>query len=476
MNTKILKKISIVCCFQVLVLSGCKNSSNEIKSKELTPNTYYVKNESNYMEVYMPNTFNLSSVTTKLDQSRVIYFKDDEQNIPDCYVDDSIAFVNNDSDIKNVVFERFEDLGYTIGIVGGTYDSVDGYYHFSVQSNTLPGSQAEQLFKTAESDDIRLISIGDTPINEVLDKESGIISNLKQGEQYTLEFYAGTYYYKSAFVADVHVMRPFEIYNINYDLISDEKKEYKSFRFPEYMKTGYYWINGQGIVRYHDYKSGSAEKNESVNESYYSCKEDVIATYTQQQYISVSNKSDDLSVRIKYGEIVDIVQKNMDIEATITSPSGDVYEFNQNNQNDVLEFNLSEAESGKWEISIIPSSLEIENIEIVGGEKYEETTPYEQEFEFTDDVQNVQFYLTLTGDMDSEIYGVIIGEDGMTYSLFVRQYTDADGNIRRWMHCEVPKLNAGKYIAKINYYKSKNGISEVKYRSYEDGKEEYDAP
>lgn len=486
MKKSVIKAALLGMCLASLTLAGCKKvqvfekteelEKKELSDKELQQNLFYVKTGTKFTSVYMPQTYNLSGATKKLVQSRVVFFNDDEFMMPDHYEGELLAYASQTSVMDNVVLERFEDMGYSIGIAGGKIDPNDGYYHFSVKDNTIPGSEADKLFHTTESDEIRLVSIGDVPIANVIDEGSGIIEGLKEGSQYVLEFYSGTYYYRSAFTADTHMMRPFEVYNYGSDKMTDTTHGYMCFNTPSNLKSGYYMVNGQGLFKYHAYEKGKKVENEEMNDSYYSDKEEVIATYTQQYNINVPDATKDMIVRVKYGEITEVTQQDMTIEATITSPSGMVYEFSKDTQNKVLKIELAEAEAGKWVVDITPSSLEVGNIEIVGGEIYEETTPYEQEFEFTEDVSYAQFYLTLTGDMDSEIYGVIIGEDGITYSLFVRQYKDADGNTRRWMHCEVPYLKAGKYTAKINYYQSKNGISEVYYRQYEENNEVYEIP
>lgn len=477
-----MKKGAVLCLSILLVsvtlFSGCKNVQifekkekleyTEVSESKLEPDVYYVKTGTKFAKVYLPDTTTFEGESSKIDQSRVVYFtKDDEFMIPQHYEGELVAYASPKAELKRVVLERFEDMGYSFGIVGGQVMD-DGYYHFSVKDNTLEGTEARKLFSTVESDDIRIVSVGGSPMDEITDPGSGIITQLKQGGVYTVEFYAGTYYYRSNFTADTHMMRPFELYSYDEKYLSDTTHGYMCFNTPSELLSGYYLINGGGLFCYHAYTKGKKVENEDYNVGFYANKEEAEMAYKQQYNVNVPQNTKDMCVTAYYGDITDSFDVGEKIEATIIAPDGTEYQM----ENDELEKSLSMtvkiAQAGSWTMNIYPKSLEIKDISVAGDPNYEETAVFEQEYTIDKDETFQMFYADVTGDTNEEVRGSVIDENGVTYKFTEGSYQDSYGKYNRYIAAFIPYMKAGKYTVKIYYYKSKNVIKNLQLTKYDD--------
>ena len=137
----------------------------EYKENELENGLYYIKDGTSFAPVYNPETKTFKNAAKKIDQSRVVWFKDDEFMIPEHYMGEIVAYKSTDANLINVVLERFEDMGYSFGIYGGKIED-DGYYHMNIKDNTIEGSEAQKLFLNTYSDQIRIVTVGGVPVKE----------------------------------------------------------------------------------------------------------------------------------------------------------------------------------------------------------------------------------------------------------------------------------------------------------------------
>lgn len=439
----------------------------EVSDDALQQDIFYVKNGTKFSKVYFPSA-NFSGTSKKLNKSRIVWFNEDEFMMPEHFKGELLAYASKEASLANVYLERFEDMGYTIGIYGGTIMD-DGYYHMSVKANTIEGSLAQTAFGSTESDEIRIITIDGKEPKEVIDKESGIIKGLEQGQKYIIEFYSGTYFYRANFTADKHVFRSFENYSYGYESLSDTTHGYMCFNTPEDLKSGYYLVNGQGLFVYHDYVKGEAPEDENMNISYYDSEGEIISTYTQQYKITIKTATKDITIDAPYGKITDPLDAEEEIKATLVAPDGTEYEMINDTGNKRLTLTLDLAMAGEWFVNITPKSLEVATIDVYGGTEYEETTLYEQTFTIEKDMSYQQFWCHLYGDSQSDISAILIRDDKQTYGVRVTKYYDKDGYERRWLHCEMPYLPAGTYTFKVWYYQSKTTVEdEVHLDSYEE--------
>lgn len=458
--------LTCISCKQVQIFEEKEEfKQNAVMEGDLEQETYYVKQGTRFTKVYQPAT-NKTGAARKIDYSRIIYFNNDEHMIPEHYKGELIAYASKVADLKNVTLERYEDMGYSIGIYGGEMKD-DGYYHFSVKKNTIENSQARQYFSNTESDNIRLVSVGGTPIGDLIDAGSGIIRKLQQGKDYTLEFYSGTYYYRSNFTADIHFLRAFELYNYDSKYISDTTHGYMCFSTPESLKSGYYNVNGNGLMLYHAYDKGEVVENENLNESYYANKNEMIASYSQQYNINLQDATKDMVIYFTYGAIKDLADQNMEIGAYLVAPDGTGYDLEVNETKQSMTITIALAMAGDWTLNITPKSLEISDINIDKDEVYEEMTVFEQTFEVTEDKEYQMFCYEVLGDVEIPVHGSIVGDNGLTYTFVTDTYRDEDGTLRRRMFYKIPYMKAANYKVKIRYYKSTNTIYGLQLTEYD---------
>lgn len=212
-------------------------------------------------------TYNASN---KPENKRVLWFKDNFDSIPTLYPEDTIVYKFKNVFAETFTFERFEDLGYTIGLKNiSTRPS--GRWYLSTEANsgtTYPGGDTDVILKfgvkTVTMESFAGYETAGLNLKSLLSR-AGTIKGLEKGKYYTAEFYSGTYLtydpklydpenpkpdeirgYK--FVADVRVLCSMEGFKISdYDYVDDELIE---VHFPKNMKTGYYSMQGAGLFRY----------------------------------------------------------------------------------------------------------------------------------------------------------------------------------------------------------------------------------
>ena len=443
----------------------------EVKEDQLSQDVYYVKTGTNFAPVYVPESKNFKDVCKTINQQRIVWMIGDENDtefmFPEHYQGEIVAYASAKIRLDNVVLERFEDMGYSLGVVGGEIDE-DGYYHFSVKKNTLDGSQARKYFGNTPSDDIRIVTIGDKKMSGIVDEGSGIITSLKKDEEYIVEFYSGTYYYKALFKADTRLFRPFEIYKYDSEYLSDTTHGYMSFSTPQNLKSGYYFINGAGFFKYHAYKKGSDVVEEDFNEGFYSSLNEARAAYSQQYDVSVPQTTKNMIITVKYDAILDPFDSDIPPSAFVEAPDGSEYEMSVDVPNKKMTLNMEVAQAGDWIVNIVPKSLEVIDVKVEADDVFEETTCFEQDFVIDADQTFQMFYAEIEGNMESDVRGTIIDSNGVTYVMTMGEYKDAQHNPRRYLMCKIPYMKQGTYTVKIYYYKSKNSIKSVQISQYDD--------
>ncbi len=450
---------------QIMAVSE-KKEIKEVKDTDLEQDTYYIKNGTRFVKVYMPEG-NANGIASKVSTGRVLYFTDDEQMVPVHYKSELIAYSSKKADFSSVTLERFRDMEYSIGIYGG-YIGDDGYYHINISSNNIvPGSQADSLFSQVISSEVRIVSIGGEPIAGLIDSGSGIITNLEKDKYYTMEFYAGTYYYKENFKADIHFLRAYEVYSYGSSYISDTTHGYMCFNTPDNLKSGWYVVNGSGLFLYHDYVRGNAVAAEDLNEGFYSSNEEMVATYSKQYKVHVPKTTKDMKITVAYGETG---LNAGDFSATVFAPDGTSYEMDVNLESREMTLSLAYAAAGDWNIYIYPQTLAIEQVSISNESVVEETVCEEVEFNLEEDTPYQRFYADVVGD--GKVYGSVIGPDGITYSLSLQSVKDKSGNNRRYLVYDLPYAYAGQYKVKIYHYLSDSIISNIQMTSYNDSSTE----
>ncbi len=463
------------------MLSGCniqlfqhatKLTFTQYAASELSYDTFYVKDQTRFAPVYPMEYSNYKQskyLTKKLDRSRFVWFKDDEFMVPTHYKGEIIAYKSLKSNpIPQVCLERYEDVGYTVGIYGG-YVGDDGYYHIDTSKNVIAKTSASNLFSRLKTSDIRIISINGNPIADFVDDGSGLIRGLRKDSEYTFVFYAGTQKYQDLIKADIHALQAYEIYLYNDTYVTDTNFGYASFNTPNTLKSGYYIINGAGLFKYLSYEKGSIEENlVDMNEKYYTSEGEMIRAYSQQYKVSLAKDVKDLVITMSYGEITDDTDVGVDIGCYGESPEGKGYNLVDDPREHTLTLSLTEAKAGDWTLSVAPKSLDILDIDVSYAEEFESTTLFEKEYEIEDGQNEFRmFYADILGDPEAKVIGAIINPDGVTYDMKLDTVTDQDKNVHRYLYLQVPYLQSGKYKMRIYYYQSRTSIENAQVTAYE---------
>lgn len=446
--------------------------SVQVDASDMSRDKFYVKDGTKFASIYLP-AGNAQQQARVLDTGRVLYFIDDEPMLPIHYKGEVLAYKSADISLlsEGVTLERYKDLGYSIGIFGGTVEG-DGYYHFKISQACAVGSDAEEVFTHSQADDIRIVSVnGKKPI-EIVEPNTGVFLGLEKDAEYTVEFYVGSYYYTYNFVADTHFLGAYEYYY--YDgsqYVEDTKLSYMAFNTPEDLKSGYYNVNGTGLFLYHDYAKGNAPEAEDYNVGYYSSPQEQILQYTKQYNLNIPIETKDLAIVISYGTISDQLDEDCAIGGYLISPEGTIYDMTKDESTNQLEISLTTAMPGDWTIGIYPRSLEILGINTVSNVATEETVCEEKTITLEEDKNYQAVYADISGE--GEVYGIIIADDGRTYQLDVVYYDDEYDKEQRYLVYRFPYLAAGSYEIKIYHYKSETSIENIQILEYNPNSNEF---
>lgn len=197
--------------------------------------------------------FNVKQQNSDLDIGdplRIVWMKDELcENIPTFYKGSVLTYYSTTSFPTTVEVERLYDHGYSVGLYGLTQYGED---HYVMKTDATCGATSDAA-NIAELmiDDETIISIpylGETALTSQYISSSGTIKGLNKDSKYTLTVYVGSKRYEAPVTANVRIFSSMEGFTIpDYTFVGNGLVTYE---FPEYMKTGYYYISGFGIFRY----------------------------------------------------------------------------------------------------------------------------------------------------------------------------------------------------------------------------------
>lgn len=447
----------------------------EVTDKKLEQDTYYVKNGTRFARVYLPGG-NVASTSGKVNPSRVMYFFGDEAKVPVHYKGELIAYASKKADLNKVILERFKDMEYSIGVYGGKLEG-DGYYHVSVNKSTVvPDSNAEEVFGQTPSKEIRIVSVGGVAVEDMIDEGSGILLGMEKDQSYVIEFYSGTYFFRTSITADTHFIRSYEMFSYNDEWIEDTTHGYMCFNTPDNLKSGWYLVNGQGLFQYQERERGAENEEElSMNDKYYASTEQTIAAYSKQYKAFVPAPTKDMRIQIPYGEIVDANETGADVTGYIVAPDGTTYSMQNDTQRQLLYLELAQADAGDWMVYIYPKSLMIGEIAVSSVEVQEEASCEEQTFIVEADTKNLRFYADVSiyahvvGSAD--IMGVVVSPTGQTFKMSIEAVKDGKLT-KHYLKYDMPYAKEGEYTIKVYHYQSQTLISNMQIVPYEDDSNE----
>ena len=256
--------IAAAACLSVTVLTGCTvfNRTHgyndreyavtiETKSSRLEDGCFYVmKSDGTFHRLYLGETsFGGRPVAPSASVKRVAWFGKDADRIPTMYRGESIAYRSSAEFSETFHIERFEDLGYTIGICG-MKESGTGRYKFSTNPENMQidmNASTGILYRLGDHI-VTLDRIGDIELRKGNISKAGTVVGLERGKTYVTEVYIGTEVTKYSFVADVRAFVSSDVCALND--YSYTQGDTVSITFPDWFHSGYYLVGGYGIVRY----------------------------------------------------------------------------------------------------------------------------------------------------------------------------------------------------------------------------------
>lgn len=219
-------------------------------TEQLLAGSFYVVHDGLYYPAFIfASNYDLSdNLKDYVDPyiNKQLYFTaDNETEIPTLFLadGDSLVYYSTENVLDYIKWERFWDLGYTIGLynIHQTEHSKLGYIDLEEDTGCIiSGSNLETISSDIASECVSLIRIGNADITEDLVSD-GLIYGTKPGESYDLEVYDGTNYHHYIAAADMHAFKACEMF------VSTETAPLQQFAWkieiPDYFVDGYYKIN-----------------------------------------------------------------------------------------------------------------------------------------------------------------------------------------------------------------------------------------
>lgn len=250
-----------------MLLSGCNlpfgNKKTEAKEttyeltatpkEELKNGMFYVKTDDAFYPVAagQSNLNEKNRIAKESDPTRILSFTKDDVMIPTLYKDDKLVY-STTSGISGITLERFKDLGWSVGFYNLQDDESNKVkYVIGKSSYDRSSSLKESLSTLSISDESALIivdRIGGKQITIDDLSECGTINGLKTGSIANIDLYIGTKHYELPATVDTHILSSMELYELNEYALNPEG--YAEIAIPDYLLSGYYYINGIGVFRY----------------------------------------------------------------------------------------------------------------------------------------------------------------------------------------------------------------------------------
>lgn len=190
------------------------------------------------------------------EHKHTLWFEDGlDEEIPTVREGDYLLYVSDTKIPEQIVFERYADYGYTVG-VSNLIPDASGHYYLQYQETDSDdykyyvdlNSDAKDLTQLTNVTRLYLDKVGQMHLDETNMSEGGTVLALEKDKSYICEFYTGTYYQDFRLKANVRTFVAFERF-ISYDY-EFLHANCIAIEFPEYFVSGYYFVNGIGLVRY----------------------------------------------------------------------------------------------------------------------------------------------------------------------------------------------------------------------------------
>ena len=188
-------------------------------------------------------------------QRSIWFLTDTDKEIPTLTSKDALIYISDTKVPEEIVFERFADYGYSIGISGLKEDE-SGHYYITF-AETDEDDYKHYIYLESDASDLTefntitrlyLDKVGGTLVRNENVSDGGTVLNLEKGKAYICEFYTGTFYQDFKLKANVRCFGSLERF-ICYDY---EFLHANCIRIeiPDWFKSGYYFVEGVGLFRY----------------------------------------------------------------------------------------------------------------------------------------------------------------------------------------------------------------------------------
>ncbi len=254
----------------VIGLTGCGEDDAEPTSLEnLADGVFYISHEDGTFETPYIGESTLKRYSNSND--RILWFKDDFKNIPTFHKGDTLVYYTESVFPQEFYFERFNDLGYTIGLRGiEAYDT--GRVYVTTDENsmlTYPNGDTDEINSFTNSlviiESLGGVKLRSSKMNDIL-SDHKTLTGLVKDNVYKAEIYVGTVRHDMDFKADVRVLGSMgTLKTSDYEFTRDKIIE---IQIPEWFNEGYYFISGQGVFRYikeGEYTHDIEQVDESLN-------------------------------------------------------------------------------------------------------------------------------------------------------------------------------------------------------------------
>ena len=245
-------------------------------SSELLEGRYYVWHDENQNDIYKDinvDPAKFADYTDYIfkpvfmervpeDNGIVWFYAENEKYIPTLYEGDELIYYAGVNSIPGYLeLSRYYDHGYSIGLYGFR-ETIPGSNQYAININSAgyhsKGGADDGIQKIyqmgsyySEENGNSIVSIpkiGGVPLSSDNISTIGTIKGLNKGSIYDIDIYIGTRATRGKVIADTHILYPMENFSLyEYDLIGSGIMRIK---LPDYLKTGYYCINGMGLFRY----------------------------------------------------------------------------------------------------------------------------------------------------------------------------------------------------------------------------------
>lgn len=264
------------------LLTGCSDDEEakteetrkpdtELTTKELSDGNYYIRHkDGKFTELYTGKaSFDTSGGASEASDDRVFWYKKDFKYIPTLYTGkgDTLVYYSKNNFDENFKFERFYDLGYSVGICKMTIKD-SGRYSISTdkeENTTYPGGDTDKLLSMGDDENGSVVI--DAVAGQLLratkasDESDSFedskyvtqwktIKGLKEGAYYNFSIYKGTVRKNFKFRANVRILGSAE-YMESADYVYDKNNQkIINIGIPNNFHSGYYYVNSGGVFRY----------------------------------------------------------------------------------------------------------------------------------------------------------------------------------------------------------------------------------